>query len=101
MGLPRDDERFGEGKTFASQIDKLKATLAEADVDSAEVELKPQGFFGITPVLKSVRIGKTPIEVAAQADPGNISQVAASQLEISNTCYNSVLGSKPNQHIEV
>ena len=95
MGI---DKKFRAAQTeqFVEQIKKLNEQLKEAGIESAEVGLEAKGgLLGIpgvpTPVIKSFRIGKGPTDRVAQADPGNISQVAASQLEISNNYYSSVL----------
>ncbi|MCP4374180.1 MAG: hypothetical protein GY797_39665 [Deltaproteobacteria bacterium] len=94
MGMQKEKHSV-KIEQFSEQIKAMKEKLEEAGIESAEIGFDSKGILGISsPILKSIRIGKGPlgpIEGVAQADPGNISQVAASQLDISNTYYESVL----------
>jgi hypothetical protein len=74
------------------QIKELKEKLRELGVDSAEVTLDGRGgLIPSVPIVHSFTVSQRAIENVAQADPGNIQQVAASQLEITNRYYQSVL----------
>lgn len=88
MGIPKETT----GKDFAEQIKTIKEQLKDLGVDSAEVAFDSTGILQkLTPVIKSLTIREKAIANVAQADPGNIQQVAASQLSIINSYYQSVL----------
>ncbi|MEL7225015.1 MAG: hypothetical protein AAGL17_09120 [Cyanobacteria bacterium J06576_12] len=92
MGGMNNDRVVKAQTLLTEQIKKVNEQLKESGIESAEVVIESQGILGTpTPVIKSFRIGKGPIQEVAEADPGNISQVAASQLEIINSYYQSVL----------
>lgn len=71
---------------LGKRIKEAKHQLSEMDVDSAEFEISADG----KPLLKSLQLVGTTTKVA-QADPANIQEVAASQLQIINNYYQSVL----------
>jgi hypothetical protein len=70
-------------------MDQLRSELVAAGIDSAELEFQVQNGV-IFPIVKSARISRA-IESVARADPSDIQQVAASQLEMSNSYYFSAL----------
>jgi len=73
------------------QLAALREQLTAMGIDSADVEFQHTAT-GLLPVVKSVRLGTSAaIASVANADPKNIQEVAASQLEISNDYYQSVL----------
>lgn len=79
---------------LAEQIADLQKQLEALGVESAEVGFDPGGVVGLgspTPVVRSIKLASKAIESVAAADPSNIQQVAASQLELSNSYYQSVL----------
>lgn len=89
--MGRQDKDLVQGQ-LADQIMGIKAKLDVAGIESAEIGMNTRGFMGgIKPVIKSLRVGNGPLKKVADADPGNISQVAASQLEVNNAYYQSVL----------
>lgn len=88
MSVVQPDQLVQRAKDQTSeQLESLRNTLSELGVESAEVTLSAKGG----PVIKSFIIGNKAVQSVAKADPGNIQQVAASQLEIINNYYQSVL----------
>jgi Cyanobacterial TRADD-N associated 2-Transmembrane domain len=94
-GPTRESELADELKRIRDTFDD-QGISADMDVEFAVGAGRPR------PVIKNIRLKTGPgstqdvaaagaIESVARADPGNIQEVAASQLEISNNYYKSVL----------
>ena len=73
-------------KSAEERLAEMRGLLQNLGVESADVTFTGDG----QPIIKSLRV-LSPIAAVAQADPTNIQQVAASQLDISNSYYQSVL----------
>jgi Cyanobacterial TRADD-N associated 2-Transmembrane domain len=95
MGIvERREERFALAPDFSEQFSAVQEALMRMDVDAAEIDLKLGDDGRLRPIIKSVKMERQreqPIQAVAQADPSNVQEVAASQLEISNSYYESVL----------
>jgi hypothetical protein len=85
------------------EIQEIREKLAEIEANlkgtgiTAGIGFRREasGSGRLLPIIKSMKVGDivqdAAVQSVARANPGNISEVAASQLAISNTYYNSVL----------
>lgn len=92
MSLRSAQDRPAQDPTeVGKRLAEIRSELDKMGVDSADIAFHAGGVLGLTPVVKSVRVTSPSIANVAKADPGNIQEVAASQLALSNEYYANVL----------
>ena len=84
-------ELRSRARCVANQIAELQNQLETLGVESAELGFEAGVIGRPRPVVKSLKLANKAIQSVAKADPSNIQEVAASQLDISNSYYQSVL----------
>jgi hypothetical protein len=101
VGVDRSDQALQAAESLQRIQQEFDDKGISADMD-VEFKLNGGGAGGLSPIVKNIRLrtghertndgtAQAAIESVARADPSNIQAVAASQLEISNDYYQSVL----------
>jgi hypothetical protein len=107
MGIDRDLTRVPNASDVATMLQQVQRDFEEKGISAdMDIDMAVAGGAagGMRPVVKNIRLrtgerpprdsdiaSQTAIDSVAHADAGNISEVAASQLKISNNYYQSVL----------
>jgi hypothetical protein len=103
MGIAENVRKNNYAFDAIAELQKLQQQFEEKGI-SADMDVEMTISDGrMQPVVKNIRlrtgdrsatgvVSEVAIEDVAKADAGNISEVAASQLKISNDYYDSVLG---------
>jgi hypothetical protein len=103
VGIAEGVRKVNDASETIAELQRIQRQFEENGV-SADMDVEMAMSNGrLQPVVKNIRlragdrpttgvVSEVAIESVARADAGNISEVAASQLKISNNYYQSVLG---------